>query len=156
MISAMENLPDNIDELKEIIREITTQSQSEIEFLKEQISLLKAKMFGRRTEKYDLEQFIPGQSFLPSLESDNWIAVTEPEMVVVEKHTRKKTGRKPGMNLSLDHHRTTAKVLSCLFSLFGIKDGKPPGNLHPIIPQERLCLVFMNFHNTSLQLPYND
>jgi len=31
----------------------------------------------------------------PGLESDGWIAVTEPETVVVEKHTRKKTGRKP-------------------------------------------------------------
>jgi transposase len=95
MISAMENLPDNIDELREIIREITTQSQREIECLKEQISLLRAKIFGRRTEKYDLEQLIPGQSFLPGLESDNQIVVTEPETVVVEKHTRKKTGRKP-------------------------------------------------------------
>jgi len=29
------------------------------------------------------------------LESDGRIAVTEPETVVVEKHIRKKTGRKP-------------------------------------------------------------
>ena len=85
MISAMENLPDDVGELKEIIRKITTQSQREIDFPKEQISLLKAKMFGRRTEKYDLEQLLPGQSFLPGLESDGWVAVTEPETVVVEK-----------------------------------------------------------------------
>jgi len=91
MISAMKNLPDDVGELKEII----VQSRGEIEYLKEQISLLKAKIFGRRTEKYDLEQLLPGQSFLPGLESDGWVAVTEPETVVVEKHTRKKTGRKP-------------------------------------------------------------
>jgi len=95
MISAMENLPDNVDELKEIIREITAQSQREIDFLKEQISLLQAKIFGRRTEKYDLEQLLPGQSFLPGLENDGQVSAPVPETVVVEKHTRKKTGRKP-------------------------------------------------------------
>ena len=35
----MENLPDDVSELKEIIRKIITQSQREIDFLKEQISL---------------------------------------------------------------------------------------------------------------------
>jgi transposase len=91
MISTVENLPDDVGELKEII----VQSQRENDFLREQISLLQAKIFGRRTEKYDLEQLLPGQSFLPGLESDGRVAVTEPETVVVEKHTRKKTGRKP-------------------------------------------------------------
>ncbi len=87
----MENLPDNVDELKGII----IQSQREIDFLKEQISLLQAKIFGRRTEKYDLEQLLPGQSFLPGLENDGQVSAPVPETVVVEKHTRKKTGRKP-------------------------------------------------------------
>ncbi len=91
MISTVENLPDDVGELKEII----VQSQREILFLKEQISLLQAKIFGRRTEKYDLEQLLPGQSFLPGLESEGLVAATEPETIVVEKHTRKKTGRKP-------------------------------------------------------------
>ena len=95
MISTVENLPDDVGELKEIIREITAQSQREILFLKEQISLLQAKIFGRRTEKYDLEQLLPGQSFLPGLESEGLVAATEPETIVVEKHTRRKTGRKP-------------------------------------------------------------
>jgi len=42
---------------------------------------LRAKMFGRRTEKYDLEQLLPGQSFLPGLESDGLVAVTEDEFM---------------------------------------------------------------------------
>ena len=63
MISTVENLPDDVGELKEII----VQSQRENEFLREQISLLQAKIFGRRTEKYDLDQLLPGQSFLPGL-----------------------------------------------------------------------------------------
>jgi len=91
MISAIENLPDNVGDLKEII----VQSQRENEFLKEQISLLRAKIFGRRTEKYDLEQLIPGQSFLPGMENEGQFLAPVPETVVVEKHTRKKTGRKP-------------------------------------------------------------
>jgi hypothetical protein len=56
---------------------------------------LQAKMFGHRTEKYDLEQLIPGQSFLPGLENEGQFSVPAPETVIVEKHTRKKTGRKP-------------------------------------------------------------
>jgi len=91
MISAMENLPDNVDELKAII----VQFHGEIESLKEQVSLLRAKIFGRRTEKFDLEQLMLGQSFLPGLESEGLVAVTEPETVIVEKHARRKTGRKP-------------------------------------------------------------
>ncbi|RLB74191.1 MAG: hypothetical protein DRH03_01870 [Deltaproteobacteria bacterium] len=89
MISAIENLPDDIDKPKEIIGEITIQSQREIEFLKEQVSLLQAKIFGRRTEKYDLEQLLPGQSFLPGLESEGRVSVLEPETVVVKKHSHK-------------------------------------------------------------------
>jgi hypothetical protein len=32
---------------------------------------------------------------LPDLESEGLVAVTEPETVIVEKHARRKTGRKP-------------------------------------------------------------
>jgi hypothetical protein len=73
MISVMENLPDNVDELKAII----VQFHGEIESLKEQVPLLRAKIFGRRTEKFDLEQLMLGQSFLPGLESEGLVAVTD-------------------------------------------------------------------------------
>ena len=95
MISVTENLPDNVDELKQIIRDLEARSSKEIESLKEQISLLTAKLFGRRSEKSILEQLVPGQAFLPGMEIDLQAPAEEPEPVVVNKHTRRKTGRKP-------------------------------------------------------------
>jgi len=65
MILTIENLPDNVVELKQII----VQFHGENEYLKEQISLLRAKIFGPRAEKFDLEQLMPGQSFLLSLKN---------------------------------------------------------------------------------------
>jgi thioredoxin-like negative regulator of GroEL len=64
---------------------IIVQFHGEIESLKEQVSLLRAKIFGRRTKKFDLEQLMLGQSFLPGLESEDLVAVTEPEKKWADK-----------------------------------------------------------------------
>jgi transposase len=94
------SLPDNADDLKEIIKSLSSsykdmeeEKQSRIDFLEERIRLLQNELFGRKTEKpprIDDKQ-------LPLFHEDLLEAIeeTESEQVTVPQHTRRKRGRKP-------------------------------------------------------------
>ena len=94
-------LPDNAAELKKIILDIQTQStktevdyQAEINYLNEQIRILRQTIFGAKSEKnhigkspqlplFDMPENLPGEL----------LAETQEEVIVPE-HSRKKKGRK--------------------------------------------------------------
>ncbi|MBT8489538.1 MAG: IS66 family transposase, partial [Deltaproteobacteria bacterium] len=97
MKSEVEKLPNSMDELKEIIDTKTNTInfyQTRIGALEEQVRNLRAKLFGRKSEKQipkddqqlqlfdELEEIIEDQSLAE-------------EKIVIPAHTRKKTGRKP-------------------------------------------------------------
>ena len=92
MISTASTLPDNVDELKEIAHCFEVENN----ILREQVRHLRARLFGRKTEK-DLHNKDNGQALLfdeaeefsPSEE-----AASE-EIVEIKSYKRKKRGRKP-------------------------------------------------------------
>jgi transposase len=98
MISSIVNLPDSIQDLKEIIAEREQQYQTYIKLLEEKIRLLQDKIFGRRSEKFNDSKYQQLALFNeaedtsdkdPSAEDD------EPDTIIVPAHSRKKRGRKP-------------------------------------------------------------
>ena len=117
------DLPDNIDELKEIIQKSkqrilnleqdysTTQSElsasrAELEkkqqknnLLHEQLRLLRLQLFGKRSEKLELPELFSQLSLFNEIEED-YASVEEPEPeyepeTEIKAHTRKRSGRKP-------------------------------------------------------------
>jgi transposase len=89
-------LPDNIDQLKKIAHHY----EAENNILREKISLLQAKLFGRKTEKklYGIEN---GQQILLFNEAEEYAPPKEEMEEVIEEeikvpaHSRKKPGRRP-------------------------------------------------------------
>ena len=92
-------LPDDVADLKAIVaslaanqKDIEDKYRLQIDYLQEQIRLLKNELFGRKTEKLpaiDHHQ-------LPLFEkSDQIEAAEQPQKIVIAQHSRKKTGRKP-------------------------------------------------------------
>jgi transposase len=102
MIAIPQQLPDDIDALKEIISnlsKITNRYEKEIQYLEEKNSLLLQKLFGRKSEKITPEDILQGRLF-DEVESfsnpDKDKTEEEVEAVtVVPSYTRKKRGRKP-------------------------------------------------------------
>jgi transposase len=99
MFSQASKLPDNVKELKEIIvsyEDEKRQYQADIKILKEQISFLREKLFGRKSEKYPLD-LNPPQLLLFDEPEDISSEQSTPsdEEVEVPAHKRKKPGRKP-------------------------------------------------------------
>lgn len=100
MNSDLATLPDTPDSLKEIviaqhgeIVELRTRYDKETGILREQIQLLRAQLFGRKSEK-----FIPadGPQPLPLFDMPEPVdEEEEAEEVHIPGHTRKKRGRKP-------------------------------------------------------------
>ena len=88
------NLPDNIDDLKAIIvdyHSVVVDYQNEIEYLKEQIRVLRACIFGKKSEKAPSTSVDQKTLFdMPEPERPS----TE-EKVEVRSHKRRKPGRKP-------------------------------------------------------------
>jgi transposase len=90
-------LPDNAEDLKEIIKslkDLEQEKQSRIDFLEERIRLLQNELFGRKTEKpprIDRKQLLLFHEDQPEATGDT----AEPEKITIPKHTRKKCGRKP-------------------------------------------------------------
>jgi transposase len=83
---------DQIDPLKQ--QEIIQKQNLEIDFLKEQIQLLTAQLYQKKSEKRSLED-IPGQlNFFEGPAEASVIEKTQ-EKIIVAEHTRKKSGRKP-------------------------------------------------------------
>jgi transposase len=89
-------LPDNIDQLKKLAHHY----EAENNILREKISLLQAKLFGRKTEKklYGIEN---GQQILLFNEAEEYnppkeeMVEEEVAEITVPAHSRKKPGRKP-------------------------------------------------------------
>lgn len=93
MISNSSTLPDDPDELKKIIAELQDSHAAEVRLLQEQVRHLYDKLFGRKSEKNRYGEESPQLSLFDMPEPDP-DAATE-ESVEVEKHTRRKKGRKP-------------------------------------------------------------
>lgn len=86
-------LPDDYESLKQIIADLTAEN----EHLKEKYELLRKKLFGRSSEKLTKEDEAQGILFNEAEEGIEISPQTsESESVItVEKHTRRKAGRKP-------------------------------------------------------------
>lgn len=99
MIPAIDQLPDDIKTLKEIIIEGFTHRDQENALLKEQIRLLQAMLYGRKSEKlqpatdeHQLRLDFGGEPVVEPVQS----ATEEKETKVpVKGHSRRKGGRKP-------------------------------------------------------------
>jgi transposase len=85
-----QQLPDNIQELKNIIQDY----QSQVSYLEEKIDLLQKAIFGAKSEKRSDIQTSDKQLLLPGFEED-LLEDIKPQRVTVPEHTRKKRGRKP-------------------------------------------------------------
>lgn len=102
MIARPQQLPDDIDALKEIISnlsKLTDKYEKEIQYLEEKNNLLLQKLFGRKSEKLTPEDILQGRLFdEPEFcfiqDEDESVEVSE-SVTVVSSHTRKKRGRKP-------------------------------------------------------------
>jgi len=92
MVTAIDQHPDDVKILKDVI----IQNYYESEALKEEIRLLKAALYGRKSEKLPLEN--NGQLTLDFGDKEETQEITEkvePESTSVKAHNRKKSGRKP-------------------------------------------------------------
>ena len=94
----IKNLPDNPDQLKEIIISLNADFQKKILSLEEMIRFLRNEIFGRKSEKRPVQSqpfqfplFNEAESFAQDPEK-----TLEPDpSIPVASHERKKTGRKP-------------------------------------------------------------
>lgn len=91
----LSELSDDANSLKKIIADQCVEyrkNQEQINYLEELVRLLKNELFGRKTEKLTP----PDSKQLPIFPSSEQSPTPEPvEAVVIEAHTRKKSGRKP-------------------------------------------------------------
>lgn len=102
MITIPQQLPDDVDSLKEIISNLTKLNKDykqEIQYLEEKNNLLLQKLFGRKSEKQTPEDAEQGRLF-DEAETFSAPGKDEPEeesepVIVVSSHTRRKRGRKP-------------------------------------------------------------
>jgi len=99
MISDLNSLPDNIDALKQIIDSYAKNEhryETENKLLREQIRLLRAQLFGRKTEKILPED--AHQQLLLFNEAEETVSEQPPkpeDEIVIPEHKRRKRGRKP-------------------------------------------------------------
>lgn len=96
------NLPDNPAHLKEVITSLNAiciSSQEKIQFLEEQIRLLRNEIFGRSSEKRPVEANALQRSLFDETDSEAEALETSDEGtaegITVGAHVRKKSGRKP-------------------------------------------------------------
>ncbi len=99
MTPAIDQLPDDIKALKEIIIEGFTLRDQENALLKEQIKLLQAMLYGRKTEKMqpatDDHQLRLDFGDEPVVEPEQAVSTAKETKVPVKGHSRRKGGRKP-------------------------------------------------------------
>ena len=91
MSKATRTLPDDPEQLKRIILENERRYEKENELLREQIRLLQAQMFGKKSEKGSGDS---GGVQMPLFDMPEPEAEPEEEDVEVPSHQRKKPGRK--------------------------------------------------------------
>ena len=99
MHSEVENLPDDIQELKGIIASFADENRRyevENKLLREQLLLMRSKLFGRKTEKLpSAEGAIQEILFDEPAEEESEESDQKEPLVEVPAHTRTKRGRKP-------------------------------------------------------------
>jgi transposase len=106
MICAIENLPDNVAELKKIIVEREKQYQAHIKILEEKIRLLQDKIFGRKSEKLparedkycQLALFNEAEDIADkaaTAQEQETSDRADADTISVPAHTRQKPGRRP-------------------------------------------------------------
>lgn len=102
MIARTQQLPNDINALKEIISnlsKLTDKYEKEIKYLEEKNNLLLQKLFGRRSEKITLEDIFQGRLFdeseFCSIQNDDEAEEISEPVTTVSSYTRKKRGRKP-------------------------------------------------------------
>ena len=108
MTSKLENMPDDVGKLKEIVANLLGgndryqalygNSEARVTILEERIAILESKLFGPKSEKLAASLLAQGQLSLFDLldEHPEPIEVEpEDETIKVPEHTRKKSGRKP-------------------------------------------------------------
>ena len=91
MAKTIKTLPDDPEQLKQIILETERRYEKENELLREQIRLLQAQMFGKKSEKGAADS---GAVPLPLFDMPEPEVELETEEVNVAPHQRKKPGRK--------------------------------------------------------------
>lgn len=92
MISNASALPDDTELLKQIIVDLQSRYDKETGLLLEQIRLLRAQLYGRKSEKgFEGSQAQP----LPLFDMPEPEVSVPGEKIEVPAHTRKKSGRKP-------------------------------------------------------------
>jgi len=92
MVSTAKTLPNNIEDLKEVAHRYEVENN----ILREQVRLLRAQLFGRKTEKRSLD-LDNGQALLFN-EAEAFSPVEEEvkeDVVEIKAHKRKKRGRRP-------------------------------------------------------------
>ena len=100
MTFAQGNLPDNIEDLKKLLIAANKDNhnlQNENIFLNEKIKILRAKLFGRKSEKLTQEEILQSKLFDEieiSMREDS-VLFSDETKITIEAHERKKTGRKP-------------------------------------------------------------
>jgi transposase len=108
MICAIENLPDNVAELQNIIVEREKQYRAHIKILEEKIRLLQDKIFGRKSEKlparedkycqlalFNEAEDIADKAATSQEQEMSDTAEVDTDTISVPAHTRQKPGRKP-------------------------------------------------------------
>jgi transposase len=91
MSNTTKTLPDDPAELKRIILATERRYEKENELLREQIRLLQAQMFGKKSEKGTADS---GAVQMPLFDMPEPEVEPEPEQVEIPSHRRKKPGRK--------------------------------------------------------------
>lgn len=101
----IKSLPDNVSELKEMVVSITKEAQKESrklegveqenEFLREQLRLIRLKMFARISERYQDETDDIQNILFEDIKSMEAESEEPPEDLTIKEHKRKKPGRKP-------------------------------------------------------------
>lgn len=87
MFSQPQQLPDDVEVLKEIV----TSQSTQINALEEKVRYLQGQLFGRRSEKYAVNEGLQTNLFDEAEE----VVEEKPEEIIVPSHKRKKPGRRP-------------------------------------------------------------
>ena len=100
-----ESLPDNVSELKEMVVSLTKKVQKENrklegveqenEFLREQLRLIRLKMYARISERYQDETDVIQNLLFKEIKSMEAEQEEVPEDLTIKEHKRKRSGRKP-------------------------------------------------------------
>jgi len=98
MLLDMKKLPDDIPVLKDMVVSFAEEKrryEKENKLLREQVLLMKSKIFGRKSEKFSAEESIQQLLFDEAADEVEEEKAQDEQTIEVPAHTRKKRGRKP-------------------------------------------------------------